>query len=80
MSKPEYPEAARIAGAEGLVRLRVALDSAGKVVKVDVARSAGHGLDEAAVAAMKAWRFAPARECGQPVGTSVNIVMRFVLA
>jgi protein TonB len=56
---PRYPHAARRRGAEGTTWLRVELAPTGRVVRVDVERSAGHrDLDSAAVAAVRTWRFA----------------------
>ena len=48
-----YPEAAKEAGIEGVVRLLIEIDAAGEVTYIEVLQPAGSGFDEAAVAA--AW-------------------------
>jgi protein TonB len=59
---PSYPEAARRSGAQGMVtlRVRVARDGAASSVTVEKSSGSPH-LDAAAVEAVRAWRFAPAR-------------------
>lgn len=67
---PAYPSRAR--GAQGTVRLRVAVGADGSVEGIAVAASSGNALlDEAALAAVRAWRFAPAREGGAAVAAAV---------
>jgi len=58
---PEYPAAARAAGVEGVVILKLTIDADGKVVNAKVAEAAGHGFDEAAIRAAKMTAFEPAR-------------------
>ncbi|MFW6162471.1 MAG: energy transducer TonB, partial [Planctomycetota bacterium] len=49
--------------------------------EVRVARSSGHAvLDEAAVAAVRRWRFTPARAGGAAVTAEVEIPIRFRLS
>ena len=56
-----YPREAEELGVEGDVLLRVALDEAGHVVGVTVLSGLGHGLDQAAVQALRhRCRFTPA--------------------
>lgn len=64
-----YPKEARALGIEGDVVLRVELDDQGKVRRVRVVSGLGHGLDQAAVAALtRTCRFTPAYDsAGQPV-------------
>jgi protein TonB len=64
---PIYPEAAQRAGLEGLVVLRATIDERGRVGDLQVLRGLGLGLDEAAVAAVRRWRFRPATRDGRPV-------------
>jgi protein TonB len=67
---PTYPSRAR--GAAGTVRLRIAVGADGLVEGIAVAASSGHVvLDEAALAAVRTWRFEPAREGGAAVAASV---------
>jgi protein TonB len=66
--KPVYPEEALRAGLEGLVVLEGIVDERGRVGHdIKVVRSLGHGFDEAAVAAVRQWRFRPATRDGKPI-------------
>ncbi|HEY6321948.1 MAG TPA: TonB family protein [Thermoanaerobaculia bacterium] len=66
--KPVYPEEALRAGLEGLVVLEAIVDERGKVGdEIKVVRGLGHGFDEAAVAAVRQWRFRPATRDGKPI-------------
>jgi protein TonB len=63
-----YPSDAEQAGIEGDVRLRVALNDQGGIHDVRVLSGPGHGLDRAAVEAIRhKCRFSPARAHGQAV-------------
>jgi protein TonB len=59
---PRYPVASRHAGEQGTVtlRVRVALDGSASRVTVEKSSGSPH-LDAAALEAVKAWRFTPAR-------------------
>lgn len=70
---PDYPAAAQRAGLEGMVVVRAVIDEQGRVGDVQVLRGLGLGLDEAAVAAVRRWRFHPATRAGKPV--KVNYVL-----
>lgn len=77
---PEYPEMARRRGYEGEVLLAVLVSVNGTVASVKVKDSSGHSiLDRAAVRAVAAWEFEPARRMGSPVPLWVDIPVRFVL-
>ncbi|MGH8634142.1 MAG: energy transducer TonB, partial [Burkholderiales bacterium] len=59
---PRYPVAARRAGEHGTVTLRVLVTREGLASRVAVEKSSGSPhLDAAALEAVKAWRFTPAR-------------------
>lgn len=75
----DYPERAREAEVEGVVRVTVQINERGEVTGARVARGLGFGLDEAAVAAARQWTFEPALRCGKPTATSVTLGMRFAL-
>ena len=77
---PEYPLGARSGGLEGEVVIEAIVDRRGEVEEpLDVLRSVP-GLDEAALAAVRRWRFRPAQdEDGRPVRVIVEIPIRFVL-
>jgi protein TonB len=44
-----------------------------------VVEGLGHGLDEAAVAALRGAKFNPATHCGQPVSSTFVVSVRFAL-
>lgn len=77
---PSYPRLSRRLREEGEVELRVRVDPAGQPVVVELARSSGSGrLDEAALRAVRDWRFEPARRGGQAVEAWVRVPILFKL-
>jgi len=79
-ASPRYPEIARRRGYEGEVLLSVMVSVDGTVGEVTVKKPSGHPiLDRAAVRAVAAWEFEPARRMGVPVPLSVDIPVRFEL-
>src|SRR5687767_12327567 len=67
--KAEYPQEAKALGIEGRVVLKVEILADGSVGDVKVVEGIGHGLDEAAVAALKKCKFTPAIMAGKEVPT-----------
>ena len=79
--KPEFPESARKAHAEGTTLLRVEVLANGRVGEVVVTRSSGRqDFDDAAIAAVKQWRFEPARRGSTAVGMWASLPVRFQLS
>jgi protein TonB len=77
---PHYPPLAREEGIEGTVMLDVRVDTTGRVQEVHLAASSGSALlDQAALTAVEAWIFQPARKGAEPVEKWVRIPMRFQL-
>ena len=77
---PPYPAHALQKGWEGTVLLRVWVDEAGRVTRVEVARSSGHPiLDGAAATAVRHWSAVPANRGGKPVKTVELLPVRFRL-
>ncbi len=70
--KAEMPEAAKRAGIQGTIVLKVEVKKDGSVRKVTVVKGLGYGLDEAAVAAMKKFKFKPAKKGGKPVDYTIS--------
>ncbi len=61
--------------------LRVAVTAGGGASRVDLERSSGYAaLDEAALAAVKTWRFVPAQRGGEPVDAVVVVPVVFKLS
>lgn len=65
---PRYPLESRRKREQGVVVLQVTLDTSGAVADISVARSCGYDrLDQAALKAVKRWRWSPTRRGGQDV-------------
>ena len=78
--KPPYPLSARRMGEQGRVMISVSLSASGTPESVSVTTSSGHAvLDEAAVNAIRGWRFRPAERNGQPVASMLNVPVTFRL-
>ena len=77
---PVYPRAARRKGHEGSVTVAAVVTETGVVASADVLASSGHAeLDDAALAAVRTARFAPATEEGVCVSGRVRLVIAFKL-
>ena len=76
---PKYPEAARRVEQEGLVTIEFTVDVDGKAVDIKVVKPIGSGFDEAAIEAVKKWRFTPAKRGGEHVPMRVQVPIRFTL-
>jgi protein TonB len=77
--KAAYTADARRRNISGDVGLEIVVTRAGGVGDVRVLQGLGAGLDEQAVAAVRQWRFAPARRLGQPVDVVVEVAVEFTL-
>jgi TonB family protein len=78
--KPQYPESARRAGAQGITLLKLRILENGKVGEVHIEKSAGHAeLDRAAADAVKRWLFEPARMGKIAVAVWVLLPVKFEL-
>lgn len=75
---PLFPEIARDTGKSGTVILKVVVLASGAVTDVQVLRGE-EPFVSAAVAAVKAWRYEPARYKGQPITTYKIIKIPFTL-
>lgn len=77
---PIYPMAARRMGWQGKVLVSVEVRADGRAGQVQVQQSSGHQvLDEAALRAVRNWRFSPARQAGQLIDKRFLIPIPFVL-
>jgi protein TonB len=76
---PLYPEAARRARITGAVILECTIDKSGRVNEVKILRGLPLGLTEAAVDAVKKWRFKPSTLNGKPVEVLYVLTVRFNL-
>lgn len=77
---PVYTEAARRAGIEGVVSLRVRVTPAGIPENIEILQGLEPGLDQRAVEALAQWRFSPATaERGETVPWSGVVQLHFRL-
>lgn len=77
--KPVYPEIARKARIEGVVILECTIDKGGNVKNIKVLRGLPMGLTEAAVNAVKQWRYEPSTLNGKPVEVLMTVTVTFRL-
>ncbi len=78
--KPLYPWKARKKGFQGEVVLKVEVLSNGLVGQMEVKKSSGHEiLDHSALAAVKQWKFTPAKRGESAISAWVNIPIKFQL-
>jgi protein TonB len=70
------PEQARQAGVRGVVIVEAMIDADGSVKQARVLRSIPL-LDEAALEAVRQWRFEPTLLSGQPVPVIVTLTVNF---
>jgi len=76
---PQYTEIARKARIQGVVIVQAIIDKQGNVTNVKVLKGLPMGLEEAAVAAIKSWKFRPATLNGKPVTVYYNLTVNFKL-
>jgi protein TonB len=74
--KPIYPPAARNAGISGVVIVSVMIDTNGDVAAAKVVRSI-HLLDQAALDAVRGWRFTRTVDNGAPVCIVMTVTVDF---
>ena len=78
--RPNYPEASRRRGEQGIVRLELRVDATGRVADVRLLETSGfNALDTAALNAVRDWRFRPAERAGVPVAGSITTAVHFRL-
>ncbi len=75
---PAYPEIARRAGVQGIVRLQVRAMKDGRI-EVDKILSGSPTLADAAIAAVKQWRVRPFSTGGRPVDVISTVTFNFQL-
>jgi protein TonB len=77
---PHYPDLARRKGWEGRAIIRVEVSAEGRPVSTSIAKSSGYGiLDQAALRAVKSWRFQPRAISGIPAAGTVEVPVNFSL-
>lgn len=76
---PIYTEEARKAGVTGVVILEAIIDERGDVVNLKVLKGLPKGLDQAALDAVKGWKFKPATLEGKPVKVYYTLTVNFTI-
>ena len=77
--EPRYPKEARKAGVQGHVTLHAVIASDGTIAKVEVVKSTSpqHGFEDAAIAAVKQWRYRPGTIGGAAVPVYFTVTIGF---
>jgi TonB family protein len=75
---PQYPPEAMAVAIQGTVGVEVVINEAGRVTDTKVVRSVPL-LDDAALAAVREWRYQPTLVNGQPVPVRNTVVVNFTL-
>jgi protein TonB len=75
--KPVYPPIALRARIGGVVILRVLVGETGTPLDIEVVKDVAGGLGEAAVSAVRRWKFEPARRNGTPVRAWTTVPIPF---
>ncbi len=76
---PVYPEEARKAGVEGVVILRARINEEGLVERIIVMKSESDLLNQAAIDAVKQWKYEPLYLEGKPVPVVFDVTVKFKL-
>jgi len=72
--RPQYPAMARANRWQGVVHMQVWVSDEGRVDKIDIVKGSGHDvLDDAAINAVRYWRFVPARRGDEVVPDVVPV-------
>ncbi len=78
-SMPEYPDLARKLRKEGVVIVQAVIDREGNVVSAEILRDIGFGCGEAAIRAVRGWKYRPAQLAGRPVTVYLTVTVNFEL-
>ena len=77
---PDYPAMSRRIGEEGRVLMKVLVSADGTAEEVQIEKSSGsERLDNAAMQAVKRWRFIPAKKNNQALSAYVMVPIKFSL-
>jgi TonB family protein len=76
---PEYSDEARKAKLNGTVIVKIVVDEKGTPLKFEVVRPLGLGLDEAAIEAVRRWRFRAPTRNGRPYMATAFVEVSFRL-
>jgi protein TonB len=74
---PEFPAEMRAQRVSGIVTVSCQIDEKGNVIDSTVEKSSNPAFDPAAVAAVRKWKFKPAKKDGSAVAIRVSIPVNF---
>jgi TonB family protein len=77
--QPRYTDAAMKAKLQGVVRVKLVIDSNGRARDAVVMRGIGSGLDESTLQVLRYWRFRSATKNGRPVAVTARVDVNFRL-
>jgi protein TonB len=77
---PRYPDLARKTKTQGVVILRATIDRSGQIVNAEVLKDIGFGCGEAALQAVRQWRYEPATLNGRKISVYLTITVNFQLS
>ncbi|MCC7186472.1 MAG: energy transducer TonB [Acidobacteria bacterium] len=77
--RPIYTDDARRRAIEGEVVMEIVVRRDGSVGDVRVLQTLGSGLEQRAIAAVRQWKFSPARRMGSAVDVMVEVAVGFTL-
>jgi periplasmic protein TonB len=78
--EPSYPLVSRAREEEGTVLVKVLISPYGTAADVQIEKSSGYSrLDDAAIKAVRGWKFAPATRGSRAIATWVTVPVKFVL-
>lgn len=77
---PHYPDLARRTKTQGVVIVEAIIDRSGQIVDARILRDIGFGCGEAALQAVRQWRYTPATLNGRTVSVYLTITVNFRLS
>ena len=77
--EPVYPEVARIARLPGRVTVQAVIGLDGSVESVEILSSSNPIFNDAALAAVRQWKYRPAAMSGRPVRVFFTVAVTFVI-
>jgi TonB family protein len=77
--RPRYPDEAQARHIQGDVTLEIVVGTNGLVIAQKVVRSDDRLLNDAALEAVRQWRYVPTQIDGRPVEVIVTVHVRFTL-
>lgn len=75
---PEYPSELRREGISGMVTITCTINELGNVIEPSVEKSTNVAFEVPALAALKKWKFKPAKLDGAPIATKISIPIKFL--